>query len=122
MIQSTLIDSHPNEYSQKFHYYPVAIKLDRCIETCNILNDLSNRACVLNKTEDLNLSMFNMVTWINESKHISFEWKCMFDEKNVIQINGGIMINVDVSVKRVIYVKKIIFGVLLYVVVKMENI
>ena len=62
MIQSTLIDSHPNEYSQKFHYSPVAIKLDRCIETCNILNDLSNRACVLNKTEDLNLSMFNMVT------------------------------------------------------------
>ena len=46
----------------------------------------------------------------------------MFDEKNVIQINGGIMINVDVSVKRVKYVKKIIFGVLLYVVVKMENI
>ena len=46
----------------------------------------------------------------------------MFDEKNVIQINGGIMINVDVSVKRVMYVKKIIFGVLLYVVVKMENI
>ena len=46
----------------------------------------------------------------------------MFDEKNVIQINGGIMINVDVSVKRVIYVKKIIFGVLLYVVVKMKNV
>ena len=46
----------------------------------------------------------------------------MFDEKNVIQINGGIMINVDVSVKRVMYVKKIIFGVLLYVVVKMKNV
>ena len=27
-------------------------------------------------------------------------------EENVIQINGGIMINVDVSVKNVIYVKK----------------
>ena len=43
-------------------------------------------------------------------------------EKNVIQINGGIMINVDVSVKNVTYVKKIIFGILLHVVVKMENI
>ena len=30
--------------------------------------------------------------------------------KNVIQINGGITINVDVSVKNIIYVKKIIFG------------
>ena len=43
-------------------------------------------------------------------------------EKNVIQINGGIMINVDVSLKNIIYVKKIMFGILLHVVVKMENI
>ena len=28
-------------------------------------------------------------------------------EKNVIQINGGIKINVDVSVKRFMYVKRI---------------
>ena len=42
--------------------------------------------------------------------------------KNVIQINGGIAINVDVSVKNVIYVRMIVFGVLLPVVVKMENI
>ena len=43
-------------------------------------------------------------------------------EENVIQINGGIMINVDVSVKKVVYVKKIMFGILLHVIVKMENI
>ena len=29
-------------------------------------------------------------------------------EKNVIQINGGIMINVDVRVKKIMYVKKIV--------------
>ena len=43
-------------------------------------------------------------------------------EENVIQINGRIIINLDVSVKNVIYVKKIIFGILLHAVVKMENI
>ena len=32
-------------------------------------------------------------------------------KENVIQINGGIAINVDVSVKNVMYVKKIIFGI-----------
>ena len=42
--------------------------------------------------------------------------------KNIIQINGGMTINVDASVKNVMYVKKIIFGILLHVVVKMENI
>ena len=43
-------------------------------------------------------------------------------EENVIQINGGIMINVDVSVKNIIYMKKIIFGTLIHVIAKMENI
>ena len=43
-------------------------------------------------------------------------------EENVIQINGRITINVDVSVKSVMFVKKIIFEILLHVVVKMENI
>ena len=43
-------------------------------------------------------------------------------ETNVIQINGGIMINVDVSVKSVMYVKNIMFGILLHVIVKIENI
>ena len=43
-------------------------------------------------------------------------------EENVIQIDGGIMIKVDVSVKNNKYVKKIIFGILLHVITKMENI
>ena len=51
-----------------------------------------------------------MITVIHDSKiltkHISSKCKCKFDEQNVIQINGGITINVDVSVKNVMYVKK----------------
>ena len=43
-------------------------------------------------------------------------------EENVIQIKGGIMINVDVNVKNAIYVKKILFRILLHVIVKIENI
>ena len=43
-------------------------------------------------------------------------------EKNVIQISGGITINVDVGVKIFMYVKKIMFGILLHVFAEMENI
>ena len=43
-------------------------------------------------------------------------------EENVIQINGGIIIDVNVSVKNVMYVKNIMFGIPLNVTVKMENI
>ena len=82
MIQPTLINLHPNEYSQKFHYYPFAVKLDRCVGSCNTLYDLSNKVCVPNKTEDLNQRVFNMITWINESKtltkHISSKCKRKF--------------------------------------------
>ena len=39
-------------------------------------------------------------------------------EQNVIQIDCGITINVYRSAKKVMYVKKIIFGILLDVIVK----
>ena len=63
--------------------YPFVVNLDRRMGSCNILNDLSNRVCVPNKTENLKLSVFDMITGINETKiltkHISCECKCKFD-------------------------------------------
>ena len=38
---------------------------------CNTLNDLSSKLCIPNKTEDLNLGVFNIITGINESKILS---------------------------------------------------
>ena len=72
----------PNEYSQELHYYPFAVKVDRYVGSCNTLNDLSNKACVPNKRQDLNLSMFKMTTGIYEFKtlkYISWRCKCRFD-------------------------------------------
>ena len=43
-------------------------------------------------------------------------------EQNVIQINGGITINDDVSVKSIMYVKKNMFGTLVHVFVRMDHI
>ena len=51
-IQPTLINLHPNEYSQKLHYYSFVVNLDKCIGSCNTLNDLSNKVCLPNETED----------------------------------------------------------------------
>ena len=83
MSQPIFINLHPNEYSQECHYSPFALKLDRCVGSCNTLNDLSNKVYVPSKIEHLNLSVFNMITGINESKtltkHISCECKCKVD-------------------------------------------
>ena len=43
-------------------------------------------------------------------------------EEILIKINGGRMTNVNVSVKNVMYVEKIMFGILIHVIVKIENI
>ena len=53
---------------------------------------ISNGACFANKTEDVNLSVFNMITKINEpktlTKHILYKcegkfdgWKCNSNQK-----------------------------------------
>ena len=49
MIQSTLINLHPNEYSQEFHYYPFLVKLDRWVGSCNTLNNVFSKVCVPDK-------------------------------------------------------------------------
>ena len=84
MTQPTL-NLQPNEHSQEFHCYLFAVKLERCIGSCKTLNDLPNKVCLPDKTEDLNLRVFNIITGINESKtltkHKSCECKCRFDGK-----------------------------------------
>ena len=126
MIQSTLINLHPNEYSQEFHYYPFLVKLDRWVGSCNTLNNLFSKVCIPDKIEDLNLSASNLITGINESKtltkHISCKCNVNLMEQNVSQINDGITINVDLSVKTFIYEKKNMFGILVHVFVKMDSI
>ena len=72
MTQPTLTNLHCNKYSQEFHYYPFAVKLNRCVGS---FNDLPNKVWISNKTEDLNVII------------------------NVIQINGGITMNVVLSIK-----------------------
>ena len=108
----------------EFHYCPVAFKSDRCVWSCNALNNLSNEVCVPNKTKDLNLTVFDMSAEVNDwkilTKHVSCKCKCKFDERKR-KINAGTMINVDVSVKSVMYVKKTIFGILPHAILKMEN-
>ena len=83
MTQPTLIDLHPNEYSQGFYYYLFAVILAKFSGICNTFNDLSDKVCVPNKTEDLNPSVFSMITGKNESKkltkHISCKCKCKFN-------------------------------------------
>ena len=84
-IQANLINLHLNEYSQELHYYQFPTKLDKWVGRCNTLNHLYNKFFVPNKTEDLNIHVFNIITEKIESKILlketSCECKCKFDGK-----------------------------------------
>ena len=84
-IQHTLINLHPNEYSQELHYCQFSVKLDRYVGSCNTLNDLSNKVYVPDKTEGFNIHVFNMIIGKKESKmlvkFISCECKCKLHGK-----------------------------------------
>ena len=73
---STLIGLNGNE----LHYYPFMVSLDRSNRGCSTFDDLPSRTCVPNKTEDVNLNVFNMIAKISESKtltkHVSCNYKC----------------------------------------------
>ena len=49
----------------------ISVELDSCAGSCITINDLFNKACVPNKTEDLNLSVFNLISGINQLKTLT---------------------------------------------------
>ena len=53
-----LIDLNPVECN----HYPFMISLDKCSGSCNAVDNLSTKICVLSKTKDKNLKTFNMIT------------------------------------------------------------
>ena len=79
MTKSIPIDVNPN----KPHFYPFMASLNRCNGSCNTLDYLPDRICVLNKADDLNLVVFDLITRINWetalTKHASWDFKCKFD-------------------------------------------
>ena len=67
-----------------------------------------------------------MITEINESKalikHISYECICRLNGRKCNSDQCRIMINDNVSVKNAMYMEKIMNGIQLQVIVKVENI
>ena len=79
MTRPTRINLNPYEHNQGLCHYPFIISLDRYNGICNDINELLSIICGLNKTEHVNLSVFSMITGINEStltKHISCSYIC----------------------------------------------
>ena len=117
LIQPTFTNLHPNEYIQEWSYYQFQVNVDRCGGSCNTLDNLSSRVCVSNKTKDLNLHAFNLITGINQSrtltKHMWFKFKCRCDSKRSVAVS--------VKIQNTWCVQKVIFVILQHIVAKLVN-
>ena len=105
MVRSTLIDMNPNELK----YYPLMISLNKC---AGIYNVLSPKICIPKETKDINVKALNMITNKDEAKlwqnicHVIVIVNSIV--QHLIQSKNGIIKHVDVNVKIIVSVKKII--------------
>ena len=125
MQDSACISLHPNEYNQELNCYLFAGKLDRWVGSYNTINDLPKNY-VFQVKQDLNIHVFNMITRKNQSsvltEDVSCKCKCKFDGR---KCNSNQKCNISkcwCQCKKNIYVKNVIFGILLHIVVKIVNI
>ena len=66
MTKPTLTDLNPDEYSQGLDQYPFVANSNRCYGIYNTIDDPSGKICLQNKTENVNISVFNVITRTNE--------------------------------------------------------
>ena len=113
----------------KLQYYSFRVSLDNYDGLCNTAEDPFGGIWIPHKT-DVYLNVFNMITWINESKTLMELISCTVDVnlmlQNVIQSRNRIPISVNMKCKKtpknILYAKRIMLRILAYVLARVTNI
>ena len=59
-----------NVHSDEHVFYPVRINTSKCSGSCNNINNLYAKMCVLDVAKNLNVKAFNLMSRTNETRHI----------------------------------------------------
>ena len=57
-------------------FYPFSIKVNKCNDNCNSINDPYAKICVPDTVKDLNVKVFNLMKLTNETRHIKWHESC----------------------------------------------
>ena len=57
-------------------FYPFSIKVNKCSDNCNDTSDPYAKICIPDIVKSLNVKVFNLMTLINETKHIKWHETC----------------------------------------------
>ena len=50
-------------------FYPFSIKVNKCSGNCNNINDLYAKLCVPDAVKNINVKVFNLMSWSNQTRH-----------------------------------------------------
>ena len=57
-------------------FYPYSITINKCNRSCNTINDLYAKLCVLDTIKNINVKVFNLMSRTNETRHIEWHKTC----------------------------------------------
>ena len=57
-------------------FYPFSVKVNKCSENCNNISDPYVRLCVPDVVKNINLKVFNLMSWSNQTKQIKWNEIC----------------------------------------------
>ena len=67
-------------------FCPYSIKVNKCSGRCNNINDLCAKLCVPDIVKNINVKVFNLMSRINETRHIIWHETC----KCVCRLNASV--------------------------------
>ena len=77
--RTKIIDINNNEPV----FYPFSINVNKCSESCNNINDLNAKLCAPGVVKNINVRVFNLMSWSNQTRHIeryeTCKCKCRLD-------------------------------------------
>ena len=57
-------------------FYPYSVLVNKCSGSCNNINDPYSELCVPDVIEEMNIKVFNLMSRINEKRHVSWYEIC----------------------------------------------
>ena len=67
-----------NVNSDEHVFYPFSIKASKCSDNCNNINDPYVKMCIPDNIKNLNVTVFNLISRINQTRHIEWHETCKY--------------------------------------------
>ena len=78
-----------NEGVGEVLFYPYNVQVSKCSGSCNTLDNLMAKLCVLNVIKGVNMQVYNFLTMLNETRNVLWHESC----KCVCKLNSSICNN-----------------------------